>query len=111
MHEKENRYYATYATRPKLLSDHVGSRVLSHYAVTYEETLILRSSDLQLMDEGKIHVVIDFPIVSNIHLSKNCVAHSTVEIQFRYFPYFPYSVERAIHISSLALNFFSPPQE
>jgi len=50
MHNKEKYQYATAPIRPKLLEDAPGSLVLSHYAVTFEETLILRSSDLQLGD-------------------------------------------------------------
>jgi len=50
MHEKDKYHYITAPTRPKLLSDEPGNLVLSHYAVTFEETLILRSSDLQLGD-------------------------------------------------------------
>lgn len=53
MHEKEKYHYVTTPIRPQLLSDAPGNLVLSHYAVTFEETLILRSSDLQLGDVGK----------------------------------------------------------
>jgi len=73
VYEKDKRHYTTYAIRPKLLSDHIGSQVLSHYAVTFEETLVLRSSDLQLKDEGKMQVAMDFLIISFIAFSKNCV--------------------------------------
>ena len=52
MHEKDKYHYITSPARPKLLSDAPGNLVLSHYAVTFEETLILRSSDLQLGDRG-----------------------------------------------------------
>jgi hypothetical protein len=54
MHEKDNYHYITAPIRPKLLSDAPGNLVLSHYAVTFEETLILHSSDLQLDDIGNI---------------------------------------------------------
>lgn len=50
MHEKDKYHYITSPIRPKLLSDEPGNLVLSHYAVTFEETLILRSADLQLGD-------------------------------------------------------------
>lgn len=52
MHERDKYHHITGAIRPKLLSDAPGNLVLSHYAVTFEETLILRSTDLQLGDEG-----------------------------------------------------------
>ena len=54
MHEKDKYHYITAPIRPKLLSDAPGNLVLSHYAVTFEETIILRSSDLQLGDVGKL---------------------------------------------------------
>lgn len=53
MHEKDKYHYITSPVRPKLLTDAPGNLVLSHYAVTFEETLILRSTDLQLGDTGK----------------------------------------------------------
>lgn len=55
MHEKEKYHYITAPIRPKLLADAPGNLVISHYAVTFEETLILRSSDLQLGDKVAIN--------------------------------------------------------
>lgn len=55
MHEKDKYHYITYPVRPKLLSDKPGNLVLSHYAVVFEETIILRSSDLQLGDRIAIN--------------------------------------------------------
>ncbi|KAL7543622.1 LOW QUALITY PROTEIN: hypothetical protein ACHAXR_013206 [Thalassiosira sp. AJA248-18] len=55
MHEKGKYHYVTSPTRPKLLADAPGSLVLSHYTATFEETLILRSSDLQLGDTVAIN--------------------------------------------------------
>ena len=52
MHDKDKYHHVTAATRPKLLPDHPGHVAVSHYAVTFEETIILRSSDFQLSDEG-----------------------------------------------------------
>lgn len=52
IHNKEKQHFLTSAIKPKLLTDHPGNLVLSHYAVTFEESIILRSSDLQLNDEG-----------------------------------------------------------
>lgn len=47
---KDKFHHLSNPIRPKLLSDHPGNLILSHYAVTYEETIELRSSDLQLDD-------------------------------------------------------------
>ena len=55
MHEKDKFHYITAPIRPKLLADAPGNLVISHYAVTFEETLILRSSDLQLGDKVAIN--------------------------------------------------------
>jgi len=55
MHEKDKYHYITAPIRPKLLSDAPGNLVLSHYAVTFEETLIIRSTDLQLGDVVSIN--------------------------------------------------------
>jgi len=49
-HQKDKRHRLSFPIRPKLLADHPGNLVLSHYAVTFEETIELRSSDLQLDD-------------------------------------------------------------
>ncbi|KAL7554677.1 hypothetical protein ACHAWF_018946 [Thalassiosira exigua] len=56
MHGKEKYHHVTGSIRPKLLTDAPGNLVVSHYAVTFEETLIIRSSDLQLNDT----VVVNF---------------------------------------------------
>ena len=53
IHDKEKYHYVSSAIKPKLLSDQPGNLVISHYAVTFEETIILRSSDLQFNDKGK----------------------------------------------------------
>jgi hypothetical protein len=53
IHNKQRQHYLTYKVKPKLLPDRPGNWVLSHYAVTFEETLVLRTSDLQLTDQGK----------------------------------------------------------
>lgn len=53
--QKDKFHYLSYPIRPKLLSDHPGNLILSHYAATYEETIQLRCSDLQLSDIISIH--------------------------------------------------------
>lgn len=58
LYNKEKRQYVTTSMKPKLLTDQVGTHPLSqdHYAVCFEETIVLESSNLQLSDE----VVIQF---------------------------------------------------
>jgi hypothetical protein len=55
-YKKEKQHHATVANKPKLLSDQPLNDVISHYAVTFEETIILRVSDMQLSDQGKIYL-------------------------------------------------------
>jgi hypothetical protein len=55
-YKKDNRRYTTSAINPKLLTDHPGSQTTSHYAAIFEQTLILRTNNLQLEDE----VIIQF---------------------------------------------------
>eukprot|EP00804_Cyclotella_cryptica_P012787 CCRYP_010547-RA/>CCRYP_010547-RA protein AED:0.05 eAED:0.05 QI:183/0.85/0.81/1/0.76/0.63/22/985/2990 len=52
IHNKQRQHYLTYKVKPKLLPDRPGNWVLSHYAVIFEETLVLRTPDLQLTDQG-----------------------------------------------------------
>ena len=53
-YKKENRRYTTTSINPKLLTDHPGNETTSHYAAIFEQTLILRTNNLQLDDEVKI---------------------------------------------------------
>lgn len=53
MHEKDKYHYITSPIQPKLLADAPGNLVVNHYSVTFEETIVLRTSDLQLGDHGK----------------------------------------------------------
>ena len=53
-YKKENRRYTTTTINTKLLSDHPFNQTTSHYAAVFEQTLILRASNLQLEDEVKI---------------------------------------------------------
>ena len=55
-YRKDKGHYLSHPIKPKLLLDHPGNLITSHYAVTFEETIELRSSDLQL-DE---YVTINF---------------------------------------------------
>lgn len=55
LYNKEKRNYVTAPVKPKLLTDNPGKKVAlsqDHYAVCFEETIILEASDLQLRDEG-----------------------------------------------------------
>jgi len=71
LYNKERRQYVTASARPKLTSDRPGNLALSqdYYAVCFEETIILESSDLQLTDE----VVIQF---RNRRISKSDLTRS-----------------------------------
>mmetsp|Transcript_21012 Transcript_21012/g.34666 ORF Transcript_21012/g.34666 Transcript_21012/m.34666 type:complete len:1329 (+) Transcript_21012:3-3989(+) len=53
-YKKGNRRYTTTSINPKLLTDHPGNETISHYAAIFEQTLILRTNNLQLDDEVKI---------------------------------------------------------
>eukprot|EP01082_Thalassiosira_pseudonana_P015658 g14534.t1 g14534 contig9:2076053-2079490(+) len=55
-YKKEKQHHATVANKPKLLSDQPLNDVISHYAVTFEETIILRVSDMQLSDQVTIEL-------------------------------------------------------
>jgi hypothetical protein len=52
-YKTEKRYVTTH-TRPKLLTDHRSNRAHpeDHYAVCFEDTIVLESSNLQLSDQG-----------------------------------------------------------
>ena len=58
LYHKEKRQCVTTSVKPKLLTDQVDTHSLSqdHYAVCFEETIVLESTNLQLSDE----VVIQF---------------------------------------------------
>lgn len=54
---KKEKKYNTSPTRPKLLTDHASAHAISqdHYAVCFEETIILEAPDLQLSDQGNFY--------------------------------------------------------
>jgi len=56
IHNKEKQHFLSSSVRPKLLEGHPGNLVISHYALTFEDTIILRSADFQLQDEVAINV-------------------------------------------------------
>jgi hypothetical protein len=53
---KTKKQYVTTHTRPKLLTDDRSNRAQpqDHYAVCFEDTIVLESSNLQLSDQGNI---------------------------------------------------------
>jgi hypothetical protein len=62
---KTEKRYVTAHTRPKLLTGEQSNRARSHdhYAVCFEDTIVLEATNLQLTDEGNSLTFVLFDIL------------------------------------------------